>query len=107
AACEELEVQSRLVKPIKMQEMYQVLAKLKQESEGHFRKIEPIAAKEEALVFKSKKDTDLIKVLIAEDNEINLFLAKTLVQKIIPLAKIIETRNGKEAVNQYLKEKPD
>src|SRR5690606_38255901 len=45
--------------------------------------------------------------LIAEDNEINLFLAKTLIHKIIPQAQVIETRNGKEAVNQYVKEKPD
>src|SRR5690606_21012093 len=55
----------------------------------------------------SKKGSRPVKVLIAEDNEINLFLAKTLVMKIAPLAEVIETRNGREAIDYYIKENPD
>ncbi len=107
AACDELKVQSRLVKPIKMQEMYHVLAQLKKDNE-----VSQVSAQVQNPVnpkrkLNLEKRPESIKVLIAEDNEINLFLAKTLINKIIPQAQVIETRNGKEAVNQYVKEKPD
>jgi CheY-like chemotaxis protein len=107
AACDELKVQSRLVKPIKMQEMYWVLGQLKKGKLQYHSKSKSEVKEEEAVIHKEKKERNSIKVLIAEDNEINLFLAKTLVQKIAPLAQIIEARNGKESVEYYLKESPD
>jgi CheY-like chemotaxis protein len=107
AACDELKVQSRLVKPIKMQEMYHVLGQLKKDNI----KLQAQALAQQETVDEqgpnTENDTDYIKVLIAEDNEINLFLAKTLVHKISPQAQIFESRNGKEAVVQYLNERPD
>lgn len=107
AACDELKVQSRLVKPIKMQEMYHVLGQLKKDNI----KLQAQALAQKETVDEqgpnTENDTDYIKVLIAEDNEINLFLAKTLVHKISPQAQIFESRNGKEVVVQYLNERPD
>ncbi len=47
------------------------------------------------------------KVLIVEDNKINMFLAKTLIEKIIPESIIVEARDGDEAIEQYKKEQPD
>jgi PAS domain S-box-containing protein len=47
------------------------------------------------------------KVLIVEDNKINMLLAKTLVKRIITNCTIYEARDGNEAVAQYDKEKPD
>ena len=47
------------------------------------------------------------KVLIVEDNKINMLLAKTLVKKIISDCIIFEAKDGNEAVEQYKKEKPD
>ncbi|UOK43512.1 MULTISPECIES: PAS domain S-box protein [Flavobacterium] len=41
------------------------------------------------------------KVLIVEDNKINMLLSKTLIQKIIPNAIILEAVNGIEAVKQF------
>jgi PAS domain S-box-containing protein len=53
---------------------------------------------------KNKIDTiqncNLIKILIVEDNKINMLLAKTLVKLIIPNSIVIEALNGNEAVNQ-------
>lgn len=46
-------------------------------------------------------------VLIAEDNSVNMMLAKTIVKKILPNAKIIEARNGKEALDYCIKALPD
>jgi PAS domain S-box-containing protein len=47
------------------------------------------------------------KVLIVEDNKINMLLAKTLVKKIISNCIIYQAMDGNEAVEQYKKEKPD
>ena len=42
-----------------------------------------------------------VKILIAEDNEINLLLAKKNLAKMFPKALIYEARNGKQAVEIY------
>ena len=47
------------------------------------------------------------KILIVEDNKINMLLAKTLVKKIIPNCILIEAKDGIEAIEEYLKTKPD
>ena len=106
-SCDELEVQSRLVKPIKMHEMYQVLAQLKK-ANLDLKKIQdekPIIKKEVHLKIENLKNS--VKILVAEDNEVNLFLAKTLIHSIAPNAVIIEARNGNEAIEEYVKGKPD
>lgn len=41
------------------------------------------------------------KILIVEDNKINMLLAKTLVKQIIPNLTIFEAENGKEAVEKF------
>ncbi|MFV8369376.1 PAS domain S-box protein [Flavobacterium sp. LB2R40] len=55
------------------------------------------------------QDTILMnkKVLIVEDNKINMLLAKTLVKRIISNCTIIEAIDGNEAVALYKKELPD
>jgi len=99
-ACEELEVDSRLVKPIKMREMYQVLAQLKKESKE--KEISATAARESRLALRKG-----LKVLIAEDNEVNMFLSKSIVRQIAPDCLILEAVNGKQAVERYLESQPD
>ncbi|MEZ7497717.1 PAS domain S-box protein [Flavobacterium sp. Arc3] len=47
------------------------------------------------------------KVLIVEDNKINMLLAKTLVKKLISNCTIYEAKDGNEAVEQYKMKKPD
>lgn len=99
-ACHELEVDSRLVKPIKMREMYQVLAQLKKESQE--KEVSAAAAKESGLLLRKG-----LKVLIAEDNEVNMFLSKSIVGQIAPDSIIIEAVNGEQAVEKYLECMPD
>jgi len=48
-----------------------------------------------------------IRVLIVEDNKINMFLAKTLVKRILPNAILIEARDGQEGVEQFEQSAPD
>ena len=104
SACDELDVKSRLVKPIKMQEMYHVLAHLKNQN---LQKEKKVVSKE----ITSKETFDICKccstILIVEDNEINLYLSKILAQQIAPHGQIIEAKDGLEAVSLFLSEKPD
>ena len=48
-----------------------------------------------------------LKVLLVEDNKINMLLAKTLVKRIITNCTILEARDGNEAVEVYTREQPD
>ncbi|MEI7510476.1 MAG: ATP-binding protein, partial [Flavobacterium sp.] len=47
------------------------------------------------------------KILIVEDNKINMLLAKTLVKKTLPNGTIFEAENGKEAVEKFNVLNPD
>lgn len=46
-------------------------------------------------------------IYIVEDNKINMLLAKTLVQQIVPNATIFELENGKEALEKTQQQLPD
>ncbi|MCF7886409.1 MAG: PAS domain S-box protein, partial [Candidatus Marinimicrobia bacterium] len=47
------------------------------------------------------------KLLIAEDNEMNMMLSKNIISEFFPNAEIIEADNGKQAINKYRKQHPD
>ncbi|SFA91508.1 PAS domain S-box-containing protein [Flavobacterium swingsii] len=47
------------------------------------------------------------KVLIVEDNKINMLLARTLVKKIMPNTVIYEAVNGQLGIDKYLEVEPD
>lgn len=51
--------------------------------------------------------SDTLKVLIAEDNANNMVIAKMLLKKALPNAKILQAGNGAEAVKYFRDEKPD
>lgn len=95
--CEGYGVNLRMVKPIKMQDLFSKLAKLHQQN-SH------IAVAEEP---QETANDALFKVLVAEDNLVNKLLAKTVIGRLLPNSRIIEANNGKEAVEQYLLYKPD
>ena len=97
-ACDELQIENRLVKPIRMKQMYQVLSTLKSSEKKKLEQIKNVA---------SEISTHEIKILIAEDNSVNLLLTKTYLKEILPQALIIEAKDGTEAVEQYQKESPD
>ncbi|MCM4167645.1 PAS domain-containing sensor histidine kinase [Arenibacter sp. H213] len=98
-ACDELEIESRLVKPIRMKQMYQMLSGLKNLVAGKIK----IPEKE---VISAPPSLDL-KILVADDNEINMQLTKLFLRKLIPNAIVIEAVDGEEAVEKYIQDKPD
>ncbi|GGH73444.1 PAS domain S-box-containing protein [Filimonas zeae] len=98
-ACQELGVQQRLVKPVKMQDLYQALAALTADVQ--------VTARPAVVVHENEKIQQPFKVLIAEDNAINMLLARTVVHRIAPHASIREAATGTEAVALYAQEAPD
>lgn len=98
AACDELEIETRLVKPIRMKQMYQMLSGLKNLS------AEKSSISNEAV--SAPIITDL-KILVAEDNEVNMHLTRLFLQDLIPNVIVIEALNGEDAVTKYIQEQPD
>ena len=96
-ACDELEIKSRLVKPIRMKQMYQVLSRLKTFAED-----KPVIEE-----LTSPEITSNLTILVAEDNEVNFYLTKLFLKSLLPDAVIIEASNGEEAVQKYISERPD
>jgi CheY-like chemotaxis protein/anti-sigma regulatory factor (Ser/Thr protein kinase) len=47
------------------------------------------------------------KILIVEDNKINMLLTKTFIKQIIPNGTLYEAENGKDAINKFSILKPD
>ncbi|MFN7312420.1 MAG: response regulator [Bacteroidota bacterium] len=98
-ACRDLDVQQRLVKPIKMQQLFQSLSKIKS------------AAMDETDIFMQDTTTPernaSLKVLVADDNSVNMFLAKIIVNDVLPNAVVIEAENGAMALQKFKTEQPD
>ena len=96
-ACEIHQVSQRLVKPIKMHDLYDTLAKLHRKdtrTTSTIQKIQP-------------NTTSEITILLAEDNAVNMLLARTILNRTAPNARLVEAKNGLEALNYCLSEVPD
>jgi len=96
-ACEKLNVYNRLLKPIKLKDMYSSL----------FRVISKKPERNTTTLQEPERMDDPIQVLIAEDNAVNMLLAKTIVRRIAPNATIFEAKNGLEALDVYKSTKID
>ena len=55
----------------------------------------------------SIKNLSTKKILVVEDNKINMLLVKTLLKSILPGSTILEASDGKKAIKLYKKEKLD
>jgi signal transduction histidine kinase/CheY-like chemotaxis protein len=56
---------------------------------------------------KEKGTASAFKILLVDDNPVNMLLAKAIVKKLLPTSLVFEAFNGIEAVEEYKKEKPD
>ncbi|MGK7395274.1 MAG: PAS domain S-box protein [Candidatus Cyclobacteriaceae bacterium M3_2C_046] len=98
AASKTLQINQLLVKPVTMPQLCQGLLKM----QAHATE-DPAPASGNTLDPIRHKG----KILIAEDNEINLLLAETILQDILPDIEIIVANDGQEAVNLFKQKKPD
>jgi len=98
----ELGVQVMLVKPVKMTQLFEALAKVRSTR----------APKNEELSDQYKTEPDYLSrshfsILIAEDNNINMMLTSTILSFLLPNSSIIKADNGLEAVRLFIETKPD
>ena len=101
--CDDLGIRFRLTKPVKSDELYSYLCSVNTPV--------PQPKSEENVVGKAStmkhEIVGPVSILVAEDNEFNMLLIKTILTKAIPTANIIEAKNGKEAVMLWVLEQPD
>ncbi|HZJ37238.1 MAG TPA: response regulator, partial [Gillisia sp.] len=91
-ACKDLKVQFNITKPIQIDQLFKILKNMK------------VSVKEEVATEDSKglvKTATVFTILVAEDNPVNKFLAKTIIRKALSNANILEVENGLEAVEIY------
>jgi PAS domain S-box-containing protein len=91
--CRKLNVRCRLVKPVKMSELSLLLTGIEagnfQESSDGDKSAQTI----QSLALSSRK----YKILVAEDNEINFILARSMIKTLLPNAEIVEAKDGGQA----------
>ena len=93
-ACKDLNVQFNITKPIQIDQLFKMLKNMK------------VSVNEKLHTETSKehiKSKTVFTILVAEDNPVNKFLAKTIIMKALPNANILEVENGFEAVEMYKK----
>jgi PAS domain S-box-containing protein len=98
--CEQLGITHRLVKPVKMQELYSVLAGLSFNNDQ-------TTAHDQQLGNLLKSAGKQLKILIADDNKVNSMLARTMLLNLLPNARILEVENGIEAITEFDRFMPD
>lgn len=96
-ACEEYKVNYKMVKPLKMDDLLKAFNNLNVKPKS-------TSVDLDDAILDSKIGS---KILIVEDNTVNLLLSKTLVKKAIPNAIIFEAINGIQAVDKFKSESPD
>ncbi|MCF6408050.1 response regulator [Chitinophaga filiformis] len=96
--CDQLDIGLRMVKPIKINELYNSLSML-------------IRKEKRAKRHKHEKEEQWIggrlNILIVEDNPVNMLLATTVVRRIAHDARIYEAQDGIEAVRMCRGKTPD
>ncbi len=94
-ACNELKINNRLLKPIKIDKLYYALSRLKMK--------EPDPQILEIKTPSTKYQNHDYKFLIVEDNEVNRFLTRSYIEKIYPKSIIMEAENGIIGIEQFQK----
>ncbi|NOS56523.1 MAG: response regulator, partial [Cyclobacteriaceae bacterium] len=102
--CEQLNIRQRLVKPAKMNKLFDTLSKLCSEEIPAVKDKDPNPTQEQN---QNHIVQTRLTILIAEDNAVNMLLAKSMIENLLPNARIIEAENGLLAVEKFKKEQPD
>jgi PAS domain S-box-containing protein len=99
-ASQELNICCKLVKPVKVEELYNALSSLAQRAQ-----CQPNVIQKPNVIEQLYQLTPSI--LIAEDVAMNRLLVKKIIQQIIPNARLIEAQDGEEALQKALHENID
>lgn len=96
---QKLGVSGKMVKPVLRNELYEFFDNL----ESPTIDTKEITTVSELFNLQDKTPT----ILIAEDNPVNKFLTRTIINKIVPNAILVEVDNGQEAIDAYKHTKID
>ena len=96
-----LGVRASMLKPVKMDQLFDALSKI------HVEGILPAIIKPVEIRESKEISFGEFKILITEDNKINMMLATTIVTNLLPKATILKANNGQEAIDIYAKSRPD
>ncbi len=102
--CKKLNIDARLVKPVKMLELFALLNKLEN---GVSNNSTPETAADKKESGKIRLPSAGYSILIAEDNEINIMLARAIISTVLPGISIIEARDGNQAVALFKEFSPE
>lgn len=104
----QLDTYLKILKPIKIDELFSTLNKV------NIRNLDLLEEINQNLPQDFNNDTQTplseskkIKILIVDDDEINIYLAKSIISQICKDGIILEASNGIEAVEIFQKERPD
>ena len=100
-ACQELGVAQRLIKPAKLNQLFNSLSSLNG-MRGDDEKFNQTKSKRT-----TKSNTMEPIILIAEDNPVNMLLVKSIFENILPNAKLVEAENGLIAIEKFKASTPD
>ncbi len=97
--CRELEIQQQFNKPISIGRLYAALARLNRSYAS------PVAPDNQE---SDVKDSDqVIHVLIADDQPMNLLLAQRVIRKFYPKSVLTEAEDGQQAIDAVKEHQPD
>jgi PAS domain S-box-containing protein len=99
-ACKELAVPVRLIKPVRMQQLFNSFSQVN----VHKDRNDMGSTQHRTGATLTESSPEPIKILIAEDNPINMLLVTTLLRHIIPGVLITTAVNGMQAVEQFSRE---
>lgn len=100
-ACQELGVQERLQKPIRMNQLFDSMSRITLRSKPQLTHSKKTIGSNKGL------KTETFKILVVDDNELNTFLIRKVLSQLLPNAEIIEAVNGVEGLNAFKANKPD
>jgi PAS domain S-box-containing protein len=102
--CASLGVKQTMMKPVKMTQLIKSLSQISETQPSEVTQLKTVAANVDCLI---NEKTNAYTVLIVEDNATNMFLAKTIIQKVLPNVIVEKAVNGEEGVAKYKEVHPD
>ncbi len=101
--CKTIRINFKTEKPVKTDALYQILYQINtSETPSEEVRTKQDIPKEEQASFGGE-----FRIMIAEDNRINMKLAESMVKNLLPDASVIKAVNGQEAVEKFRSEKPN
>ncbi|MCM4157554.1 PAS domain S-box protein [Gramella sp. AN32] len=91
--CEKYGVKFKVTKPIRIEYLKDLIAKVENPMEGTL-----IKPEENEMIINNPLAAN---ILVVEDNPVNKFLANTIIKEILPNVTLFEAGNGLEAINQF------